>query len=135
MSVLARYRSESPFDTRDHARELEVRIIKLCMNEKYFPKRYRFILTMNIVEDAHKMVDFIEAANNMPFNKEFYKRRLTYQREAYARVEHLFRKFMLAERLGFTLPEGILIEIGDKLQKQEKLIANWIDSDKKRLGL
>lgn len=133
MSVLARFRSESPFAVRDDARKIEVRIIKLCMNEKYFPKRYRFILTTSIIEDAHKLVDYIEAANRTDLTPEFIKRRITYQKEALTRIDFLLRKLILAEELGFTIPEGTLTEIGEMLLKEEKLIKNWIESDKVRM--
>ena len=133
MSVLARFRSESPFDVRDNARKLEVKIIRLCMNEKYFPKRYRFILTTNIIEDAHKMVDYIEAANMIPLTEEFSKRRRLYQKEALIRIENLFRKIILAEDLGFTIPEATLTELGEALNKEESLIKNWMDSDRSRI--
>lgn len=133
MSVLARFRSESPFAVRDDARKIEVRIIKLCMNEKYFPKRYRFILTTSIIEDVHKLVDYIEAANRTDLTPEFIKRRITYQKEALTRIDFLLRKLILAEELGFTIPEGTLTEIGEMLLKEEKLIKNWIESDKVRM--
>ena len=133
MSVLARFRSESPFDIRDNARKLEVKIIRLCMNEKYFPKRYRFILTTNIIEDAHKMVDYIEAANMIPLTEEFSKRRRLYQKEALIRIENLFRKIILAEDLGFTIPEATLTELGEALNKEESLIKNWMESDRSRI--
>ena len=133
MSVLARLRSESPFEVRDNARKLEVKIIRLCMNEKYFPKRYRFILTTNIIEDAHKMVDYIEAANVIPLSDEYVKRRRMYQKESIIKIENLFRKLILAEELGFTIPEATLIELGEALNKEESLIKNWIESDKTRI--
>lgn len=133
MSVLARFRSESPFDVRDNARKLEVKIIRLCMNEKYFPKRYRFILTTDIIEDAHKMVDYIEAANMIPLTEEFSKRRRLYQKEALIRIENLFRKIVLAEDLGFTIPEATLTELGEALNKEESLIKNWMESDRSRI--
>ncbi len=133
MSVLARFRSESPFEVRDNARKLEVKIIRLCMNEKYFPKRYRFILTTNIIEDAHKMVDYIEAANVIPLSDEYVKRRRMYQKESIIKIENLFRKLILAEELGFTIPEATLIELGEALNKEESLIKNWIESDKTRI--
>ena len=133
MSVLARFRSESPFDVRDNARKLEAKIIRLCMNEKYFPKRYRFILTTNIIEDAHKMVDYIEAANMIPLTEEFSKRRRLYQKEALIRIENLFRKIILAEDLGFTIPEATLTELGEALNKEESLIKNWMESDRSRI--
>ena len=134
MSVLKRFRSESPFAVRDEARKLEVKIIKLCMNEKYFPKRYRFILTMDIIQDAHKLADYIEAANKLELTEVTSKRRLMYQKEALVRIEYILRKFILAEELGFTIPEASLKELGEDLVKEEKLIKNWIESDIVRLN-
>ena len=103
------------------------------MNEKYFPKRYRFILASSIIEDAHKLVDCIEAANAYPITEEYIKRRRLCQKESYIRTENLFRKFILAENLGFTIPEGTLKELGEMLIKQETLIKKWTESDKDRL--
>ena len=134
MSVLKRFRSESPFAVRDEARKLEIKIIKLCMNEKYFPKRYRFILTMDIIQDAHKLADYIEAANKLELTEATSKRRLMYQKEAIVRIEYILRKFILAEELGFTIPEASLKELGEDLVKEEKLIKNWIESDRVRLN-
>lgn len=134
MSVLKRFRSESPFAVRDEARKLEIKIIKLCMNEKYFPKRYRFILTMDIIQDAHKLADYIEAANKLDLTEAASKRRLMYQKEALVRIEYILRKFILAEELGFTIPEASLKELGEDLVKEEKLIKNWIESDRVRLN-
>ena len=133
MSVLARFRSESPFEVRENARKIEVRIIKLCMNEKYFPKRYRFILVTDIINDAHKMVDYIEAANIIPLTEDFHMKRIMYQKESYIRIENIFRKLILAEELGFTIPEATLIELGEALKKEEGLIKNWIESDRARI--
>ena len=134
MSVLKRFRSESPFAVRDEARKLEIKIIKLCMNEKYFPKRYRFILTMDIIQDAHKLADYIEAANKLELTEATSKRRLMYQKEALVRIEYILRKFILAGELGFTIPEASLKELGEDLVKEEKLIKNWIESDRVRLN-
>ena len=134
MSVLKRFRSESPFAVRDEARKLEIKIIKLCMNEKYFSKRYRFILTVDIIQDAHKLADYIEAANKLDLTEATSKRRLMYQKEAIVRIEYILRKFILAEELGFTIPEASLKELGEDLVKEEKLIKNWIESDRVRLN-
>ena len=104
------------------------------MNEKYFPKRYRFILTMDIIQDAHKLADYIEAANKLELTEVTSKRRLMYQKEALVRIEYILRKFILAEELGFTIPEASLKELGEDLVKEEKLIKNWIESDRVRLN-
>ena len=50
------------------------------------------------------------------------------------RIEYILRKFILAEELGFTIPESSLKELGEDLLKEEKLIKNWIESDRVRLN-
>lgn len=133
MSVYARFRKETPFAVRDKAKEIEVTIIKTAMNEKYFPKRYRFTLAQQIVDDANKMVDSIVTANALPLNEENLSLRQRYQKAAYIKCEQLLRKFDLAERLSFQIPEGILEEIIGELIAEEKRITEWTKSDKERL--
>ena len=134
MSALSRFRKESPFEARDLARELEVKIIKLCMNEKYFPKRYRFTVAQSIIESVQKMGDYITIANRLPVYRDCIAEREKNQRYAFAMCEVLLRKLDLAERLGFSIPEGLLTELVRDIDKEEKSIKGWIASDKKRLN-
>jgi hypothetical protein len=133
MSTLSRFKHESPFEVRDKAREIEVYLMKICMNEKYFPKRYRFVLTTDLLDDAHKMVDYLEAANLLPLNPTFAERRETYARYAYIKCENILRKFDLAENLGLPIPNGTMVDIITRMVNEETLINNWIKSDNERL--
>lgn len=133
MGVLARYRKESPFKVKDRARELEVLIMLICMNEKYFPKRYRFTLVAGIIEDARKMVDYVTAANALPLTDEFIGLRRRYQKEAYIKCECLLRKFDMAERLHLQIAEGALENVIGQLIDEEKGITEWAKSDRERM--
>lgn len=133
MSVLARFRKESPFEARDLARELEVKVIKLCMNEKYFPKRYRYTVAQSLIESVQKMGDYITIANRLPVNGDYIEEREKNQRYAYAMCEVILRKLDLAERLGFSIPEGLLVELVRDIDKEEKSLKGWMQSDRKRV--
>ena len=134
MGVLARFRKESPFKVKDRAKELEVLVMKICMNEKYFPKRYRFTMTTQIIEDAGKLSDYVTAANALPLTQEFIKLRRRYQKEAYIRCECLLRRFDLAERLHFQIPAGVLENVIGELVAEEKGITEWVKADRERLN-
>ena len=133
MSVLARFRQESQFEVRDNARNIEIFIIRLCMNDKYFPKRYRHVISSDVIHDAHKLVDHIDAANLLPLNEIFYIDRQKHQKKALIRINYIYRKIILGELLGFKIPESFLYELGKALQKEEALIKKWIESDKVRI--
>ena len=126
MSVLARFRKESPFEARDIAREIEVKLIRLCMNEKYIPKRYRFTIAQSLIEATEKMSDCVTVANSLPRNA---PEREKNQRYAYAMCEVIMRKLDLAERLGFSIPEGTMVELIKTLDKEQKAIQGWIAAD------
>ena len=134
MGVLARFRKESPFKVKDRAKELEVLIVRICMNEKYFPKRYRFTMTTQIIEDAGKLADYVTAANALPLTEEFVKLRRRYQKEAYIRCECLLRRFDLAERMHFQIPDGVLTNVIGELVAEEKGITEWVKADKERMN-
>ena len=133
MGVLARYRKESPFEARDLAREIEVKIIKLCMNEKYFPKRYRFTVAQSIIEITQKMGDYVTYANSLPLKPEYKEERELNQRRAMAMCEIILRKLDLSERLGFSIPDGLLEETVRMIDREEKALKRWIASDNSRL--
>ena len=129
MSVLARYREESKFEVIDHAKEMEIKIYGYCMNEKYFPKKHRFSLTMHIIEDAGSVPDLItEAQREQPGS--LHRREL--QNKAFAKCENILRRIELAEVNGLPIPNGILVEITEGMIKEEKLLIGWQKSDKER---
>ncbi len=132
MSVLARFRKESPFEARDLAREIEVKIIRLCMNEKYYPKRYRYTISQSLIDSALRMSDYITAANALPNNEQHREQREKYQQNAYMMCEVILRKLDLSERLEFSIPEGLLTEIIEMILKEEKAITGWINASKKK---
>ena len=47
------------------AEQAEYKIIKMTMNEKYFPKRARFIITNQIIDSVMSMANNMNIANSI----------------------------------------------------------------------
>lgn len=59
--------------------------IRICSNEKNFPKRYRWTITSKIVNEAVDICRYIRKANKCVLNREMlkeYKKRRKYQNKA-----------------------------------------------------
>lgn len=63
MSVVKSKRSEGTLSVLTKSNELAVYTIRICSNEKNFPKRYRWCLTSKLVEYAVDIANFITMAN------------------------------------------------------------------------
>lgn len=124
------------------SRELTIYTIKICKNEKVFPKSYRWILTQQIVNEAVEAMNCIRRANStrLPDGKmqkdvasDNARYRLRQQSEAYSHLEALLGMMDIAY--------GALPISGDRMEYwtglvvgvEEKLKA-WVKSDKKRVS-
>ena len=65
MAVVKSKRGESELDIITKARELAVYTIKICTNEKNFPKRYRWCVTNEIVKSVVMINSDIRRANEV----------------------------------------------------------------------
>ncbi len=63
MSVVKNKRTESALEVVTRARELAAYTIKICSNEKSFPKRYRWCITGKIVDSVIEINNYINKAN------------------------------------------------------------------------
>lgn len=83
MAVVASKRTESELTLLTNARELASYTIKICSNEKNFPKRYRWCITSKIVDAAISINSNILKANSTYVKeKEDYHLRKQYQVKA-----------------------------------------------------
>ena len=68
MSVVQSKRGQGELEVLTKARELATYTIKICTNEKSFPKRYGWCITNKIVENAifelAEIISESEAVNN-----------------------------------------------------------------------
>ena len=93
------------------ANEAEYKIVKMTMNEKYYPKRARFIITNKLIESAMNVSSNFNAANSIfPNTEEKLKIREQYQTIGKANLVILEHQLNLSKRL-FNIPSTVLDEI------------------------
>ena len=85
----------------------------MTMNEKYFPKRARFIITNKLIDSVMNVSSNFFAANAIyPNNEEKLKIREQYQIIGKANLSALEHQLNVANQL-FNIPDGVLNEIFD----------------------
>ena len=114
------------------ANNLCVYTVQICKNEKYFPKRDRWIMTQHIVHEALDVLCCIKRANAANVATwEDYKYRRAQQVEAYSHAEALLTLLDVAyitlciesQRIEFWTGQIISVE---------NLLKKWRESDRKR---
>lgn len=134
MSVPAGLREEGKLKVLTVANDLLHYTKQICNNEKYFPKRIRWISTIDIVKYTYKLVDSIVFANAIKVeNEEDFKRRYNFQKTAYELT------FVLVNRINLAYMEqnidGHKMEVwSEKIYAVQYLLRNWISKDKERFN-
>ena len=132
MSVIKAKRSEGKLQVLIQANNLCVYTVQICKNEKYFPKRDRWIMTQHIVREALDVLCCIKRANAVNVATwEDYKYRRAQQVEAYSHAEALLTLLDVAyitlciesQRIEFWTGQIISVE---------NLLKKWRESDRKR---
>lgn len=132
MSVIKAKRSEGKLQVLIQANNLCVYTVQICKNEKYFPKRDRWIMTQHIVHEALDVLCCIKRANAVNVATwEDYKYRRAQQVEAYSHAEALLTLLDVAyitlciesQRIEFWTGQTISVE---------NLLKKWRESDRKR---
>ena len=116
------------------AEQAEYKIIKMTMNEKYFPKRARFIITNQIIDSVMSMANNMNIANSIfPNTEEKVKIREQYQYISRGNLNSLESQLNLANKL-FNIPSGVLDEIFVILKEIKSRYSNWVKSGRKVLN-
>lgn len=116
------------------AEQAEYKIIKMTMNEKYFPKRARFIITNQIIDSVMSMANNMNIANSIfPNPEEKVKIREQYQYIGRGNLNSLESQLNLANKL-FNIPSGVLDEIFVILKEIKSRYSNWVKSGRKVLN-
>lgn len=132
MSVIKAKRSEGRLEILTQANNLAAYTVQICKNEKYFPKRDRWIMTQHIVHEALDVLCCIKRANAVNVATwEDYKYRRARQVEAYSHAEALLTLLDVAyitlciesQRIEFWTGQIISVE---------NLLKKWRESDRKR---
>ena len=100
MSVVKSKRGEGQLVVITKAEELAEYSVKICKNEKHFPKAFRWCFTMKIVDEAVSIYTLIREANTIfVTTKEDYSLRRRKQLEALSLTDSLLGLIDLAKRV------------------------------------
>ena len=132
MSVVKSKRGEGQLVVITKAEELAEYSVKICKNEKHFPKAFRWCFTMKIVDEAVSIYTLIREANTIfVTTKEDYSLRRRKQLEALSLTDSLLGLIDLAKRV-YGL-EGSRVEHWALLVKNvSKPLRKWLKSDEER---
>lgn len=144
MSVVLTKRGESKLRVLTKANDLATYTIRICSNEKHFPKRYRWCITSKIVESAIDINRYIKMANAIKItsDKDSYAMRKANQTRALATTYSLLSMIDIAyntfgiEGSRIDYWTGLIIELQNLIRKWQtsndiqfaKITANEVDS-------
>lgn len=132
MSVPKSKRTHGKLEALTKARSLKTYTIAICTNEKNFPKRYRWCITNNIVNETTEICRKIVRANSVKVENESDKnRRLQYQKEAYELTEVLLEDIDTAYAF-FRLSSNRIEFWVSEVMELQKLLKGWMRSDAER---
>lgn len=124
MSVYKRNRKETATQYVVTAQALQRAIVQYVMNEKYVPKKWRFVLAQNCINLACEMMNNIIAAHNtFPNTEEKLDIRKEYLRKAYINCYQIQDILMCMENVIPTVTAGNLGNITSLLLDEIGLIT------------
>ena len=116
------------------ANEVEYKVIKMTMNEKYFPKRARFIITNKLIDSAMNISANFNASNAIfPNTEEKLKLGERYQTIGKAKISVLEHQLNLSVKL-FNIPSVVMDDIFSQVSEMKKMYSNWVKSGRKILA-
>lgn len=128
--VLKRKRNLSSMEFYAVSCKTRLVLTRYVMNEKNVPKRYRFVITMPIIESLNRLIHNIINANNIfPMNAEQLAQRKEYQRLCLVEVSYLMDMLDYMIHL-FPQNRFKIANIAIALQKDYKLLKGWKNSSK-----
>lgn len=132
MSVVESKREEGKLKVLTKANELAVYTIKICSNEKNFPKRYRWCITNEIVRTTLELNSLCIKANSILVKDiSDFQLRKTYQNEAIADVASLLSMIDIAYRI-FGIDSDRIEYWTRLLVDVQCMLRNWRKSDIER---
>ncbi len=134
MSVVKNKRTESQLEVVTRARELAAYTIKICSNEKNFPKRYRWCITNKIVDSVIEINNRINKANSIYVKTdEDFKIRRDLQVEAISETYGLLTMMDIAYST-FSVESKRVDHWTGLVLALQGLLRSWRDSDFTRYG-
>lgn len=132
MSVVKSKRGEGQLLVITKANELTTYTIKICSNEKNFPKHYRWCITSKIVDAAIEISNYANMANSVYVKDGAdYAIRKQYQTKALASTYSLLSMMDISYRV-FGI-ENSRMEYWIKITAEvQTMLRNWRKSDMER---
>lgn len=132
MSVLKSKRGESKLAVITKACDLATHTVKICSNEKVFPKRYRWCITSKIVETALDIhANAIKANSIYVVLPEDYALRKQFQNKALSQTYSLLSLMDIAYNT-FDIESGKIEYWTGLVLETQTLIRKWRNSDAER---
>lgn len=132
MSVVKSKRGEGQLVVLTKSSELAAYSIKICSNEKCFPKRYRWCITSKIVDAAVEISNNAVMANSVFVKDEFdYKLRKQYQTKALSSTYALLSMIDMAYRV-FGIEAGRIEHWTRLTVEVQTMLRNWRKTDIER---
>lgn len=129
--VYLKDRKETAYDPVDCAADLQDILTRYVMNEKYMPKKWRFVVGIKLIEKVDELTDYVIAANETwAKGKTNMELRHKYWRAAYIACKQLDRKLQRAKTNIDTVTPDSLKTVIELLAKEEGLLIHKIRSDK-----
>lgn len=129
MSVVKSKQSEGKLVVITKARDLAEYTLKICANEKTFPKRYRWCLTSKIVESAMNINNGVNMANSVFVRDDTdYILRKRYQTQALAETYALLSMVDIAYRT-YSLETARVEHWTRLIYDVQNLIRNWCKAE------
>lgn len=132
MSVVKSKRGEGQLLVLTKANELATYSIKICSNEKNFPKHYRWCITSKIVDAAIEISNFANMANSVYVKDSTdYQLRKQYQTKALASTYALINMMDISYRT-FGIESSRMEFWTNLVMEVQNMLRNWRKSDMER---
>ena len=123
--VFARNRKPTPFDPIDIGAELQDKLSKFIGNEKYVPKKWRFLIGTRVLDKVDEMMDIAIEANsvNTRSHPELKSKRTELWYKAKAKCSQLDRRIARLINVCPQADAGDMTEIIKLLDKEDEALS------------
>lgn len=128
MSVRKYERKQGHLEVLTRANILAQYTLRICTNDKIFPKKARWMMSNRIVNEALDAFGCIKRANALPL---FHKERSELQAEAKSHLECLLSYMDLAYDV-YNIPTRKIAYWTELVVMTEDKLKHWVESDRKR---
>ena len=135
MSVPFGKRSKNPFQAEKDLREVVIYTIKMCENEKIFPKKCRWALCNRIIDNCINALTNIRNANETDMSKStaLAEYRINKEYDLLDNISNLWQLMTIAKEC-YSIPNDKIQTWSDKMYKADCTVRSWHRSDVKKFN-